>query len=302
MAKHASSPQKSKRPTSFRANLLSALAGVLVVVLGVVGVMWLSTPSDTPEEAPSLPVAADEDKPSEAPKERKPTPAAKKATGLIESTTHTRLTDTTPDPDPQARTEGIIVHPRSMITIHQRPNGKAIGKIGPKQIGDTWLPMIAEQDGWVQVLLPSKPNGSTGWLRANQVERNYTPYLITVHLKSMRMELWKADKRGRQPEVIGEWDIGIGAPETPTPAGRTFLLGSMVDPKQDYSPVILPLGAHSDTLDTFGGGPGTVAIHTWPTDDVIGTATSHGCIRVPKDALQQLQDVPLGTLVLVDDK
>jgi lipoprotein-anchoring transpeptidase ErfK/SrfK len=65
--------------------------------------------------------------------------------------------------------------------------------------------------------------------------------------------------------------------------------------------VILPLGAHSPTLDSFGGGPGTVAIHTWPTPDVFGAATSDGCVRVPKDALDQITDVPLGTLVMIDE-
>jgi lipoprotein-anchoring transpeptidase ErfK/SrfK len=64
--------------------------------------------------------------------------------------------------------------------------------------------------------------------------------------------------------------------------------------------VILPLGTHSDTLDTYGGGPGTVALHTWPDASVFGTAASHGCIRVPPDALDQLTQVPLGTLVLID--
>ena len=78
--------------------------------------------------------------------------------------------------------------------------------------------------------------------------------------------------------------------------------GSITDPNQSYSPVILPLGAHSATLDTYGGGPGTVAFHTWPDPDVFGRAVSHGCIRVPADALEQLMDVPLGTLVLVDDE
>ena len=60
-------------------------------------------------------------------------------------------------------------------------------------------------------------------------------------------------------------------------------------------------GPVSPTHDTFGGGPGTVAIHTWPTDDVYGTATSDGCIRVPADALDQLSEVPLGTLVMIDE-
>ena len=301
MSKHAPDPSQPERSTSLRSNLIAVIAGVLVVVLGVVGVMWLSSSSDSaPEAAPQQHAAAADDQPSTAQKpERK---AEKKSDGLVESTTHTRLENTTPDPKPQARTEGEVVHPVTMTTIHQEPNGKAIGKIGPKQIGDTWLPVIDQKSGWVQVLLPSKPNSSTGWLRAKDVKRNFTPYTIAVHLGSMRMELLRSEKPGQEPKVIGDWKIGIGKPSTPTPTGRTFLLGSMVDPNQKFSPVILPLGSHSDTLDTFGGGPGTVAIHTWPTTDVIGTATSHGCIRVPKDALKELEEVPLGTLVLVDEK
>jgi lipoprotein-anchoring transpeptidase ErfK/SrfK len=94
----------------------------------------------------------------------------------------------------------------------------------------------------------------------------------------------------------------VGARKTPTPPGRTFLLGSIVDPKRSASPVVLPLGAHSPTLDTFGGGPGTVAIHGWPRPDVFGAAVSAGCVRVPQTALDRLERVPLGTLVLIDSK
>ena len=63
--------------------------------------------------------------------------------------------------------------------------------------------------------------------------------------------------------------------------------------------------AHDDLLlpaESFGGGPGTVAFHTWPDPDVFGRAVSHGCIRVPADALERLMDVPLGTLVSVDQQ
>jgi lipoprotein-anchoring transpeptidase ErfK/SrfK len=43
-----------------------------------------------------------------------------------------------------------------------------------------------------------------------------------------------------------------------------------------------------------------VALHGWPDDSVFGNAVSHGCVRVPDDALEQLTQVPLGTLVLID--
>jgi len=94
----------------------------------------------------------------------------------------------------------------------------------------------------------------------------------------------------------------VGARDPDTPTGRTFLLGSIVDTGQSYSPLILPLGSHSDTLDSYGGGPGTVVLHGWPDASVFGNAISHGCVRVPADALGQLRQVPLGTLVIVDQQ
>ncbi len=265
--------------------MFCTLAGVVLVVLVVAGVAWLSpfgedskaaTPASTPGATPVAPPVD--------------------LSVLPESTTHTTV-DTAPlDPAPSVPTEGAVVHPRQELAVFGSPGGPAIARIGPEQVGQTWLPVIAEQPGWVQVLLPSRPNGSTGWLPATGLDRAVTPYLIRVHLRSLSMELFS------QGGLLGRWTIGIGKESAPTPTGRTFLLGSFSDSEQDYSPVILPLGSHSPTLDSFGGGPGTVAIHTWPTDDVFGIRSSDGCIRVPPDALDQLTEVPLGTLVLVDDE
>ena len=35
---------------------------------------------------------------------------------------------------------------------------------------------------------------------------------------------------------------------------------------------------------------------------MFGKAISHGCVRVPADALDQLRQVPLGTLVIIDQQ
>lgn len=200
------------------------------------------------------------------------------------------------DPAVDVATDGAVVHPERETPVHDAPEGTPIARVEPTQFGDVWFPVVAEQGGWVQILLPSKPFGSTGWVRADDMQRASTPFRVEVHLGSMTMELL------RDESVVGEWTIGIGAADTPTPVGRTFLLGAFSDPAQTFSPVILPLGAHSPTLDTFGGGPGTVAIHTWPTEDGFGTASSNGCIRVPQDALDELVEVPLGTLVMIDQE
>jgi lipoprotein-anchoring transpeptidase ErfK/SrfK len=93
--------------------------------------------------------------------------------------------------------------------------------------------------------------------------------------------------------------VAVGAPGTPTPTGRTFLLASLAPVHPTYSPLILPLGTHSDTLTAFGGGPGTVGLHGWPVPAVFGRAISHGCVRVPAAALRVLARVPLGSSVMI---
>lgn len=269
-------------PPGRRFLVFATIAGVVVLVLAVVAVALLS-----PSENNAANVAAPPATPTVA-------PAPADLSVLPESTTHTTV-EAPLDLGPTEFTDGSVVHPTRQVAVFAAPGGPAIARIGSEQIGDTWLPVIAEQPGWVQVLLPSRPNGSAGWLPVDGLQRAATPYLVRVHLRSFSMELFN------QGALLGKWTIGIGKKAHPTPPGRTFMLGSFSDPKQRYSPVILPLGTHSPTLDSFGGGPGTVAIHTWPTDDVFGTPSSDGCIRVPHDALDLLTEVPLGTLVLVDE-
>jgi lipoprotein-anchoring transpeptidase ErfK/SrfK len=217
-------------------------------------------------------------------------------TRLTAATTGTTLRHAPRDTHRQATTSGEVVHPLRLQPVYAEPGRRPFAKVGQHEVGETWLPVVARRGAWSQVLLPSRPNGTTGWLRTSEVERRTTPYLVRVHLASRELQLYL----GRT--LTGSWPVAVGRPETPTPVGRTFVLGSITDRNQAYSPVILPLGAHSDTLDSYGGGPGTVALHTWPDASVFGTAASHGCIRVPADALDKLTRVPLGTLVVVDDK
>ena len=59
-------------------------------------------------------------------------------------------------------------------------------------------------------------------------------------------------------------------------------------------PVALHLTAHSDVLDDYGGGPGRVAIHGRggaSLADPLGSARSHGCVRVDNEAVRLLARV-----------
>ena len=253
------------------AAVVAALAAAAVVVVG------LPDPAVAP--APALDAAA----------------VAK----LPVADTYATLAGAPADPDPTGVTDGLVVHPRWPAALYDAPSGAPFARVDPTGFGDTWLPVIATQGEWLRVLLPSRPNGSTGWLRTADVRKASTPYVVRVHLGSFRMELVEGPDTAQA--VVGSWTVGTGKKSAPTPTGRTFVLGAISDARQHYSPVILPLGTHSLTHDTFGGGPGTVAIHTWPTASGFGTASSDGCVRVPSDALERLTEVPLGTLVVIDE-
>ncbi|RJQ66275.1 murein L,D-transpeptidase [Pseudonocardiaceae bacterium YIM PH 21723] len=215
---------------------------------------------------------------------------------LPEASTFHEVVHGIPDPGPQAVPSGAVVHPTTVLPVFESPGGLPVAKVPPKQIGsDTWLPVIAEQPGWVQVLLPSRPNGVSAWLPLGPLVRQATtPWRIEVDRAAFQLTLL------RSGQVQGQWTVGIGKASSPTPPGRTFVMASISERIVTFSPTVLPLGWHSDTYTSYGGGPGTVGIHTWiPDSSVYGTASSDGCIRVPPAALEVLEQLPLGTPVLI---
>ena len=217
---------------------------------------------------------------------------------LPQATTFATVPDAPRDDAPVAVPSGRIVQPRSTVPVYVAPGDRAIAVLPATQlVSDTSVPVVEERPGWVRVLLPVRPNGSTGWLYLDdpRIDLSRTPYRIVVDRASFTLTLFENDHERQR------WKVGVGKPNSVTPTGRTFLLASIKDTQSSFSPIILPLGFHSDTYTSYGGGPGTVGIHTWPTPDVYGTASSDGCVRVPPDALSVLsgREIPLGTPVLV---
>ncbi|WP_233223937.1 L,D-transpeptidase [Amycolatopsis sp. CA-128772] len=220
--------------------------------------------------------------------------------GLPEASTFGIVANAPQDATADEVPDGQLVHPTTPVPVYDQPGGAAIAVLPTTQLGsDTWIPVIAEEPGWVQALLPSRPNGSTGWLSTqdNSLRIRSTTDRIVIDRTAFRLTLY------RDHQQIGTWSVGVGTAAAPTPAGRTFVLASMTDAHQNFSPVIFPLGIHSTTFSTYGGGPGTTGIHGWPTTDVFGRPSSDGCIRVPADALATLTNpldpVPIGTPVLI---
>jgi hypothetical protein len=212
------------------------------------------------------------------------------------ATTFTRLRGAPPDPDPFGTETGLLTHPAVTTLIYARPGGPPLARLPVTELSSpTWLPVVQTRPGWDRVLLPDRPNRSTGWIYAagGGLRDAYSPYQVRIELADRVLTVADAGRR------LGSWTVAVGTASTPTPKGRTFLLASLAPVQPSYSPLILPLGTHSASLDTFGGGPGTVALHGWPDSGVFGRGISHGCVRVPAAALGVLSRVPLGTPVMI---
>ncbi|MDU0294815.1 L,D-transpeptidase [Saccharothrix longispora] len=239
-----------------------------------------------------------------------PLPVSEERLALLpQADTFTEVVGAPRDPSLDQLPDGMVAHPTRTIAAYVSPGGEPVAAVPSTQpLGiepartrvATWLPVLERRPGWILVALPSRPNNSVAWLHLGPETTLATiPYLITVDRATFTMAL---HRDGRE---IGRWKVGIGAANSVTPAGRTFVIAVVHDPAATYTPVLLALGSHSDTYTTYGGGPGTVGVHGWPDPAVFGTAGSDGCIRVPADALHALtttyngSPIPAGTPVII---
>jgi lipoprotein-anchoring transpeptidase ErfK/SrfK len=82
----------------------------------------------------------------------------------------------------------------------------------------------------------------------------------------------------------------VGKPSTPTPQGQFFVEESVIMPRgAPGAPFALALSARSNVLQEFDGGPGQIAIHGLENlGGTLGTAESHGCVRLGLQAITWL--------------
>lgn len=139
---------------------------------------------------------------------------------------------------------------------------------------------------WVQVRLPWRPNGSAGWINVKKLALRPTPWRIVVSRAHRTLTLWRSGKRVRTVSVV------VGKPSTPTPTGLFAIVWAVPWHPNDFlGSWVLTLTGHSDVLQEFDGGDGTVGIHGRGGTsllDPLGSASSHGCIRLANDSIDWL--------------
>lgn len=285
----------------------SVVAGLLVLGAGAVVVRTDDAPR---ERAGRPPVELVE-----------PDPAARTTAGPVpvpappEPSTSTTTTTAPPAPaaaapppfTPRGRLAGAspsivaqAVGPQ--VAVYDAPAGVPVrGLANPQPSGAPLVLLVTEQRaGWLQVLLPVRPNGTTGWIRTDQVSVASHPFRIVVELRAHRITAYQG------AEVLLSEPIGVGTAAAPTPGGLYYIKelfqpldqAGRLDPGGPYGPYAYGLSGYSDVLYDFGGGDGQLGLHGTNDPAGLGFDVSYGCIRMSNAGITYLAGIlPLGVPV-----
>lgn len=257
--------------------VVSVLAGAAVAVAGC-------SPTPDPEPSATIPTAASFP-------DRSATPAP--------SASASEVAD--PNVSYVARTE------ESEITVLTEPGGGEEMTVRAEDVltvpdQTPFVFLVKEVRGdWVELYLPVRPNGTTGWVETDAVTLSATTKRIEVSLDDYRLTVFDGD------EEILTTEIGLGQDELPTPGGVYYIreLLQPPDPTGTYGPYAYGLSGYSPVLDEFAGGDAVIGVHGTNDPTSFGRSVSHGCIRIPNDVITQLVEeigIPLGTPVFVDER
>ena len=172
---------------------------------------------------------------------------------------------------------------RSLPRVRSAPLG-LVPTTTPITGGRTVLPVLARRGQWLKVRLPGRPNSHTGWINRAATIRTETIWHIVVNRSRREVTVYRAGRSVRVFKAI------VGKPSTPTPGGEYFVEESIALRAGDVgAPFALALSARSNVLQEFDGGPGQIAFHGLSNvGGVLGTAVSHGCIRLADDTMRWL--------------
>jgi lipoprotein-anchoring transpeptidase ErfK/SrfK len=153
----------------------------------------------------------------------------------------------------------------------------------------TVLPVLgratsSRSGSWLYVRLPGRPNSHKGWISTNRTRLTSTPWRILVKLSSRRVTVYRGDHARRHFRAV------VGKPSTPTPRGGFFIEEALaLSSYEAGGPFALATSARSNVLQEFDGGPGQIGIHgTNNLTGALGSASSHGCIRLGTRAITWL--------------
>lgn len=165
----------------------------------------------------------------------------------------------------------------------------------PIESGGPLVFLVTERgEAWHKVLLPVRPNGSTGWVRASEVGLTGHNYRISVTLEAHNLRLL------HQGRLIFETRVAVARDNAPTPGGLYYTTELLQPPNPNgpYGTYAYGLSGFSEVFTSFAGGPGQLGIHGTDEPESIGTDASSGCVRLVNADIELLAGMlPLGVPV-----
>jgi lipoprotein-anchoring transpeptidase ErfK/SrfK len=191
------------------------------------------------------------------------------------------------------------------VTVLSRPSSGDVVAVFPANLpwGSPTPFLITEArrtaagDTWLRVLLPRRPNGSSGWVRREQVRIKPVDSAVEVDLSSRTASLLRNHQRVRS------WRVGVGTATTPTPTGRFYVTVKLRPPQiraDAYGAWALGLSGYSEVHQSFGTGDGQIALHGTYNPASLGRPVSNGCVRMDNQTITMLAEtLPLGSPVTI---
>ena len=165
----------------------------------------------------------------------------------------------------------------------------------PTSLDNPFVMLVTERRGdHLQVQIPVRPDGIVGYVTVTDVQLDTMAQRIELDVSDRLLRFYDGD------ELVTETQVVVGKDETATPTGRFYITDRVVkdDPSGPYGPLVLATSAYSEQLDSFDGGAPVIAFHGTNNPELIGTAASNGCIRLPNDAIIAIGDrIQLGARV-----
>lgn len=153
-----------------------------------------------------------------------------------------------------------------------------------------WVPVVRHHGDRGRLLVPLGKRGRLVPADLAKMPLEWRRVSVVIDLSADRMVV----RDGRR--TLGAFEVGKGAPATPTPTGRFFVTDRLrFGQGSPYAPFAVGLSAHVTQLPASWLGGDQVAIHYGGMG-----AVSHGCIHAGLDAIRLLQRrVGLGTVVVI---
>ena len=252
-------------------------------------VVALATAAPASAQVP-LPVGT---QPQQPPPEEPPPPAQERSQPVPH---YTRLSD--------ERTLSRWAHAVTKAKVRRNPSADARSIARLRYDTEDGMPEVylalrryVDADGrhWIELRLPMRPNGRTGWVRREALGGlNRVRTFMLIDRRRTRATLY------RRGERIWSAPVGVGKPGTETPAGRFYVRERLRVRERGslYGPLAFGTSAYSRLSEWPGGG--VVGIHGTNQPGLIPGRPSHGCVRVRNRAIKRLgRLLPIGTPIRI---